>query len=76
MGVRQEKRPFAPQPEVHVTDYGAKYVNAATETGNGPESVGQEEAVVASEPQEMVTDGVEPAEKPGKKKGGRPKKAK
>lgn len=31
MGIVQEKRAGAPQPEVKDTDYGAQYVTAATE---------------------------------------------
>lgn len=35
MGIRQQKRPYAPHPEVQSTDYGAKFIKAATETPAG-----------------------------------------
>ena len=31
MGIRQQKRPDAPRPEVRKTDYGASFIKAATE---------------------------------------------
>ena len=79
MGIRQQKRPYAPHPEVHETDYGAKFVNAATETKEEPDVVTlDEQAKAGSEAVEAtveVKDDEKPAEKP-KKKGGRPKKSK
>lgn len=82
MGIRQQKRPFAPQPEVRETDYGAKFVNAVTETKDEPEVVKleeqvkkEDEQVVETEPVEEVKNEEQPVEKP-KKKGGRPKKSK
>ena len=35
MGFKQENRFNAPQPEIHDTDYGARYVKAGTETPVG-----------------------------------------
>ena len=35
MGIRQQKRPYAPHPEVQSTDYGAKFIKAVTETPAG-----------------------------------------
>ena len=78
MGIRQQKRPFAPHPEVRETDYGARFVNAVTETKEEPEVVTLEEQAEveeAAEPVEEVKNEEKPAEKP-KKKGGRPKKSK
>lgn len=69
MGIVQENRFDAPQPDVNETEYGATYVTAARETPVAP-------AVVAAE--EKVEEEVSPAESPAaveKKKGGRPKKS-
>ena len=70
------KRPDAPRPEVQETDYGAKYVKAATET-KAEETVELDAAPEATEevsPQPEDVKPVEEEEKPKKKKGGRPKK--
>lgn len=82
MGIRQQKRPDAPHPEVHETDYGAKFVNAVTETKEVPEVVtldeqtkAENQAVEETETVEEVKNDEKPADKP-KKKGGRPKKSK
>ena len=79
MGIIQQKRPDAPHPEVHETDYGAKFIKAATETKAEPEVVTLEEQRmaenVAVEPEKEVKEEEKPAEKP-KRKGGRPKKTK
>ena len=80
MGIRQQKRPDAPRPEVKKTDYGAEFVKAATETK-------QEETIDLTNsgepsPEEAVRDEnteVEVEEQPvevKKKKSGRPKKKK
>lgn len=63
MAIVQENRFDAPVPEVSETDYGAKYVTAATETP------------VAEAPAAMESS-EEPAEAPAveRKKGGRPRK--
>ena len=37
MAIKQEKRVGAPQPEVHETDYGAKFIKAATESEKEPD---------------------------------------
>ena len=75
MGIIQQKRPFAPRPEVRETEYGAQYVKAATESSNDDapktEEPVIEESAVAEAP--VVED--MPA-KPERKKGGRPKKTK
>lgn len=76
MAIRQQVRPDAPHPEVHETDYGAKFVKASTETKEN-ETVdltsGKEEATEPDlKPVEAETAATE--EKPRKKKGGRPKK--
>lgn len=71
MGIIQEKRVGAPQPEVHETDYGATFVKAATEKSIEPEvEIGEKEE--APEPSPVVENTPAPA----KKKGGRPKKQK
>jgi len=49
MAIRQEKRHDAPQPEVKDTDYGAKFIKAATETKVTPEVVTLEEQKEAGE---------------------------
>lgn len=85
MAIRQEKRPDAPHPEVQETDYGAKFVKAATETKDEPELRTSDMPTV--EPEAVQTqktnDEAAPAEvndkKPNeepKKKAGRPKKQK
>lgn len=43
MGFTQENRFNAPQPEIHDTDYGARYVNAGTETPAGVATSAKEE---------------------------------
>lgn len=71
MGIRQEKRLDAPQVSVKETDYGATFVNVATETKI-------DETVTLPEPEEeteQTFEDVKPVEKP-KRKGGRPKKQK
>lgn len=72
MAIMQEDRFDAPQPEVKDTEYGARYVTAATETPVA------EEVVENVETAEQPVESVEPAEKPTepKKKGGRPRKVK
>lgn len=74
MAIMQEDRFDAPQPEVKDTEYGARYVTAATETPVAEEVVENVETAGAEVPAESV----EPAEKPTepKKKGGRPRKVK
>jgi hypothetical protein len=83
MGIRQQKRPFAPQPQVQSTDYGAQYVKAATETPANEVKV--EEPVKEEEPvaETPVVDAPAPEVKneepakpdPARKgRGGRPKK--
>ena len=86
MGIRQQKRPYAPHPEVQSTDYGAKFIKAATETPAGTVALEQvvdepsvtEDAPVVTEPTPQVEEEVkvEQPEKPAarKGKGGRPKK--
>ena len=82
MGIRQQKRPFAPQPQVHSTDYGAQFIKAATETpanGGDVEPVKEEEPVAETPAVESPAPEVkneEPAkpETQRKGKGGRPKK--
>ena len=80
MGIRQQKRPDAPRPEVKKTDYGAEFVKAATETK-------QEETIDltnSGEPSPTEAENEETAEKElveqpvevKKKKTGRPKKKK
>ena len=62
MGIRQQKRPHAPRPEVRETDYGASYVKAATERPLEPEVVKpedqkkKEEAVAAEVGQAPVVE--------------------
>lgn len=88
MAIREQKRPYAPHPEVHETDYGAKFVKASTETKEEPEVVTLDRQKEALEEQLKAQDVVDettieaaaPVEKKdvkpsAKKKGGRPKKA-
>lgn len=75
MGIIQEKRKNAPQVSIQDTDYGAKYIKAATETKIEPEVVTLDEQKEAEEPIVKEKEVVETAGKP-KKNGGRPKKAK
>lgn len=81
MAIKQEKRPFAPRPEVHDTDYGAKFIKAATETAAGEvaleivtEEPAKEEPVVQEQPAEVVNEAPQKPEPGRKGKGGRPKK--
>ena len=86
MGIRQQKRPYAPHPEVQSTDYGAKFIKAATETPAGTVALEQvvdepsvtEDAPVVTEPTPQVEEEVkveQPAKPAARKgKGGRPKK--
>ena len=79
MGIRQQNRPDAPRPEVRETDYGAKYVKAATENeaGNVTELVGDAADEAPSVVEEAVSEenNVRKAPAKPKKKGGRQKKA-
>jgi hypothetical protein len=85
MAIKQEKRVGAPQPEVHETDYGAKFIKAATESEKEPDvpemssDETQEVAVpvadVQPEPDPQPVAIKEKALVPPKKKG-RPKKQK
>lgn len=85
MAIKQEKRVGAPQPEVHETDYGAKFIKAATESEKEPDvpvmssDETQEVAVpvadVQPEPEPQPVAIKEKALVPPKKKG-RPKKQK
>lgn len=63
MGILQENRFDAPQVQSETTDYGAEYVNVATET-----PVAEKEEM-AAEPEPQVS-----SEETPKRKGGRPKK--
>lgn len=63
MAIIQENRYDAPAPEVKETDYGAKYVKAATES---PVTALAENAEAVEEPEEAPVE---------KKKGGRPRKS-
>lgn len=85
MGILQENRFDAPQPDVQNTEYGATYVKAATESPVDEVPVEKEEEVVAAAEHPAVDDEpevkVETAneEKPAVKivkKTGRPKKKK
>ena len=79
MAIKQEKRVGAPQPEVHETDYGAKFIKAATESEKEPDvpemssEETQEVAVPVADVQPVAIK--EKALVPPKKKG-RPKKQK
>ena len=85
MAIKQEKRVGASQPEVHETDYGAKFIKAATESEkepDGPEMSSEETQEVAvpvadvqPEPEPQPVAIKEKALVPPKKKG-RPKKQK
>ena len=80
MAIRQELRKDAPKMEVQETDYGAKYVKAATET-KIEDVTDMTEAPADAEPAVDEAPVVEesPVEAPKvaqKKKGGRPKKQK
>ena len=74
MAIRQELRKDAPKMEVQETDYGAKYVKAATET-KIEDVTDMTETPPAAEPavEEAPVEAPKVAEK---KKGGRPKKQK
>lgn len=88
MGIIQENRLNAPQPEVKDTDYGARYVKAATETpvSEIPPAKEEEvkfEPVPAAKDGDTVTEELSKTEETSeikpekpKKKGGRPKKRK
>ena len=67
MGIVQDTTGIIGRPDVNVTDYGAGYVKAATETPTAPPV----EANDADLQQEQARESQE--EKP-RKKGGRPKK--
>ena len=83
MAIKQEKRVGAPQPEVHETDYGAKFIKAATESEKEPDvpemssDETQEVAVpvadVQPEPQPVA---IKEKALVSPKKKGRPKKQK
>ena len=85
MAIKQEKRVGAPQPEVHETDYGAKFIKAATESEKEPDvpEMSSDEtqevpvtvADVQPEPEPQPVAIKEKALVPPKKKG-RPKKKK
>ena len=85
MAIKQEKRVGAPQPEVHETDYGAKFIKAATESekepdvpemsSEEPQEVAVPVADVQPEPEPQPVAIKEKALVPPKKKG-RPKKQK
>lgn len=85
MAIKQEKRVGAPQPEVHETDYGAKFIKAATESEKEPDvpemysdetqEVPVPVADVQPEPEPQPVAIKEKALVPQKKKG-RPKKQK
>ena len=74
MAIRQELRKDAPKMEVQETDYGAKYVKAATET-KIEDVTDMTETPPAAEPavEEAPVEVPKVAEK---KKGGRPRKQK
>lgn len=73
MGIIQQKRPFAPRPEVRETDYGAQYVKAATESSNDDAPRTGEPVIKESAVAEAPVVEDKPS-KPERKKGGRPKK--
>lgn len=80
MAIRQEQRKDVPQMEVHETDYGAKFVKAATET-KIEDVTDMTDAPVDAEPvveeSPVVEEAPVEAEAPKqKRKGGRPKKQK
>ena len=85
MAIRQQKRPDAPHPEVHETDYGAKFIKAGTETPSGevalipvveepanPEAETPVDAAPVVEEEAKVEEPAKTAPKKGK--AGRPKK--
>lgn len=74
MGIIQEKRLNAQKPSVSVTDYGAKYIKAGTETPieKSQVPVSQEEKTIPSVSEQKEAQNVTlPVEK---RRGGRPKK--
>lgn len=74
MAIKQEKRPFAPRPQVQDTDYGAQFIKAATETSVNEvkDEEPETEEPVAEAP--VVEEKPAKAEPAKKGKAGRPKK--
>ena len=79
MAIIQEKRLDAPRPEVNETDYGAKYIKAATETSSVPVAADTQAPVADVPADDSPAADADQAEKPAepvkaaRSKKGRPK---